>query len=54
MLLVTAVLYHGSYGLYSIGQDYIRSAGARTGLLVGVTVAALGFAWTGLKLIVQA
>lgn len=54
MLLVTAVLYHGSYGLFSIGQDYIRSAGARTGLLVGVTVAALGFAWTGLKLIVQA
>ena len=53
MLLVTAVLYHGSYGLYAIGQDYLKSAGAKTGLLVIVTVTALGFAWAGLKLIVQ-
>lgn len=53
ILLVTAVLYHGSYGLYSIGQDYLKSAKVRNGLLVMVTVTALGFAWAGLKLIVQ-
>jgi succinate dehydrogenase / fumarate reductase cytochrome b subunit len=53
MALVTAVLYHGSYGLYSIGQDYLTSFKVRTGLLVLVVGIALGFAWTGLKLIVQ-
>jgi len=52
LALVVCVLYHGSYGLYSIGQDYLISSRAKTGMLALLVCIALGFAWTGLKLIV--
>ncbi|RJQ80171.1 MAG: hypothetical protein C4519_10530 [Desulfobacteraceae bacterium] len=50
--LVAGVLYHGGYGLYSIGQDYITSSRAKTGMLAVLICIALVFAWKGLKLIV--
>lgn len=51
--LVTGVLYHGCYGLYSIGQDYITSSKVRVGMLVLLVCIALICAWAGLGLIVQ-
>ncbi len=50
--LVIGVLYHGAYGLYAIGQDYLASSKARTGLVVLLGSVTLVFAWIGLKLIV--
>jgi len=50
--LVTCVLYHGAYGLYAIGQDYIVSPKAKIGLAVLLGCVSLIFAWMGLKVIV--
>lgn len=50
LLLVTGVLYHGSYGMLSIAKDYIESKVLRTGmaaLVIGIMVV---FAWVGVKL----
>lgn len=51
--LVVCVLYHGAYGLYAIGQDYIVSSRTKIGLSVLLGCVSLVFAWMGLKLIVQ-
>lgn len=50
--LVVGVLYHGAYGLYSIGQDYIVSPKAKAGMVVFLGGVTMVFAWIGLKLIV--
>ena len=54
LVLVLAVVYHGGYGLFSVGKDYIVSR--RLQILMTVLVAAvmIWFAWIGLKLIVTA
>jgi succinate dehydrogenase / fumarate reductase cytochrome b subunit len=50
--LVLAVVYHGGYGLFSVGRDYIVSRRLRT-LTTGLiaVVMALSF-WIGLKVII--
>ena len=50
--LMAGVLYHGAYGLYAIGQDYIVSAKSKTAGTVLLAGATLVFAWIGIKLIV--
>jgi succinate dehydrogenase / fumarate reductase, cytochrome b subunit len=52
--LLSGVLYHGAYGLYAMGQDYLISTKAKTSLVVFLGGATLVFAWIGLKLIVRA
>jgi succinate dehydrogenase hydrophobic anchor subunit len=51
--LLTGALYHGSYGLYSIGQDYITSEKERAVMLLLLVFFVAIFAWAGLKLIVH-
>ncbi|MFZ7126461.1 MAG: hypothetical protein ACOWWM_09955 [Desulfobacterales bacterium] len=53
LALVAGVIYHGSYGLYAIGQDYIASPRLRAVMLAVLVILALAFAWTGLTLIVR-
>jgi succinate dehydrogenase / fumarate reductase cytochrome b subunit len=53
LALLAGVLYHGSYGLHSIGQDYITSLRAKAAMLVLLVCLALILAWIGLKLIVK-
>ena len=51
-VMVLAVVYHGGYGLFSVGRDYIaprRLQILMTGL-VGVVI--ILSAWIGLKLII--
>ena len=52
MAMVLAVLYHGAYGLFSVGKDYIVSR--RLQILMTVLVAAVMVlsAWIGLKIII--
>ncbi len=52
ILLVTSVLYHGAYGLYTISQDYIESSKTKASILILLCVMTALFAWKGLKLIV--
>lgn len=51
LALLAGVLYHGAYGLYSIGHDYILSAKVKTGVAVLLCFVTLVFAWAGLKLL---
>ena len=50
--MVLAVIYHGGYGLFSVGKDYIVSR--RLQILMTVLVAAVMVlsAWIGLKIII--
>ena len=50
--LVIAVLCHGSYGLYSICQDYLASQTAKAVAMILILLAAIYFAWIGLRLTV--
>lgn len=54
--LLAGGLYHGAYGLYAIGQDYIVSPKAKKiGLSLAVLLGCVSliFAWIGLKTIVR-
>jgi succinate dehydrogenase hydrophobic membrane anchor protein len=51
LLVLLGVLYHGGYGLLSIGWDYISPRSLRHGLTVLVTVILLFFAWLGIQCI---
>jgi succinate dehydrogenase hydrophobic anchor subunit len=54
LVVVLAVVYHGGYGLFSVGKDYIVSRRLQILMTVLVAVAMIWFAWIGLKLIVTA
>jgi succinate dehydrogenase hydrophobic anchor subunit len=52
LAMVLAVLYHGGYGLFSVGKDYIASRPLQILMTVLVTVVMALFAWIGLKTII--
>ena len=50
--LVVAVLYHGAYGLFSVGKDYITSRPLQMLMTVLMAAVMVLFAWMGLELII--
>jgi len=52
MALLSSALYHGSYGLISILNDYAASKEVRVVGMTAIIVAMLAAAWAGVKLIV--
>lgn len=52
MALVLAVVYHGGYGLFSVGKDYIVSRHLQILMTVLVAAVTVLSAWIGLKLII--
>ena len=50
--MVLAVLYHGGYGLFSVGKDYIVSRPLQILMTVLVAVVMIWSAWIGLKIII--
>jgi len=52
LAVVLAVVYHGGYGLFSVGKDYIVSRRLQILMTVLVAVVMGFFAWIGLKLII--
>jgi len=50
--MVLAVLYHGGYGLFSVGKDYIVSRPLQILMTVLVAVVMTWSAWIGLKIII--
>jgi succinate dehydrogenase hydrophobic anchor subunit len=53
ILLVAAVCYHGGYGLYSVGKDYMARRSLQPLLTALVAIIMLMFAWVGIKTIVS-
>jgi succinate dehydrogenase hydrophobic membrane anchor protein len=51
--LLASALYHGSYGLISILNDYIGSKELRGLGMAGIIIAMMVAAWAGIKLIVS-
>jgi succinate dehydrogenase / fumarate reductase cytochrome b subunit len=49
--MVLAVVYHGGYGLFSVGKDYIASRPLQILMTVLVAVVMVLSAWFGIKLI---
>jgi succinate dehydrogenase / fumarate reductase cytochrome b subunit len=52
LALVLAVVYHGGYGLFSVGKDYIASRPLQILMIVLITVVMVWSAWIGLKVII--
>jgi succinate dehydrogenase / fumarate reductase cytochrome b subunit len=52
LALVLAVVYHGGYGLFSVGKDYIASRPLQILMTVLVAVVMVWSAWIGLKVII--
>jgi succinate dehydrogenase hydrophobic anchor subunit len=52
LAMVLAVVYHGGYGLFSVGKDYIVSQRLQILMTVLVAVVMVLSAWIGLKLII--
>jgi succinate dehydrogenase / fumarate reductase cytochrome b subunit len=50
--MVLAVVYHGGYGLFSVGKDYIASRPLQILMTVLVAVVMVLSAWVGLKIII--
>ena len=50
--MVLAVVYHGGYGLFSVGKDYIVSQRLQILMIVLVAVVMVLSAWIGLKIII--
>ncbi len=50
--MVLAVIYHGGYGLFSVGKDYIVSRRLQILMTVLVAVVMVLSAWIGLKVII--
>jgi succinate dehydrogenase / fumarate reductase cytochrome b subunit len=51
LAMVLAVVYHGGYGLFSVGKDYIASRPLQILMTVLVAVVMIWSAWIGLKII---
>jgi succinate dehydrogenase / fumarate reductase cytochrome b subunit len=52
LAMVLAVVYHGGYGLFSVGRDYIARRPLQILLTVLVAAVTVWSAWIGLKVIV--
>jgi succinate dehydrogenase hydrophobic anchor subunit len=52
LALVLAVVYHGGYGLFSIGKDYIASRPLQILMTFLFVVVMIWSAWIGLKVII--
>ena len=52
LAMVLAVVYHGGYGLFSVGKDYIVSQRLQILMTVLVAVVMVLSAWIGLKVII--
>jgi len=52
LAMVLAVVYHGGYGLFSVGKDYIVSRRLQILMTVLVAVVMVWSVWMGLKLLV--
>jgi succinate dehydrogenase / fumarate reductase cytochrome b subunit len=52
LAMVLAVVYHGGYGLFSVGKDYISSRPLQILMTVLVAVVMVLSAWVGLKVII--
>jgi succinate dehydrogenase / fumarate reductase cytochrome b subunit len=52
ILLVVAVCYHGGYGLYSVGKDYMARRSLQPFLATLVVIIMLVFVWVGIKTVV--
>lgn len=52
LAMVLAVVYHGGYGLFSVGKDYIVSRRLQILMTVLVALVMVWSAWMGLKLLV--
>jgi succinate dehydrogenase hydrophobic anchor subunit len=50
--MVLAVVYHGGYGLFSVGKDYITSRPLQILMTLLITVVMVLSAWIGLKIII--
>ena len=50
--MVLAVVYHGGYGLFSVGKDYITSRPLQILMTLLITVVMVLSAWIGLKVII--
>jgi len=53
LAMVLAVVYHGGYGLFSVGRDYIASRTLHILMTVLVVAVMVLSAWIGLKMIVR-
>lgn len=53
IIILAAVLYHGSYGLFSIAKDYISSRALQFLLATPLLAVTLWFAWIGIRLMVS-
>lgn len=51
--ILVAVLYHGSYGLFSIAKDYISSKALQFLLAIPLLIITIWFAWIGIRLMVS-
>jgi succinate dehydrogenase hydrophobic anchor subunit len=49
--ILLAAAYHGGYGLFSVGKDYIASRPLQILMTLLVAGVMFWFAWIGLKLI---
>jgi len=52
LAMVLAVVYHGGYGLFSVGKDYIVSQRLQILMTVLISVMMVLSAWIGLKVII--
>jgi succinate dehydrogenase hydrophobic membrane anchor protein len=50
--MVLAVLYHGAYGLFSVGKDYIVSRPLQILMTVLIAAVMVLSAWIGLKIVI--
>ncbi|UCD81930.1 MAG: hypothetical protein JSW26_11030 [Desulfobacterales bacterium] len=53
LAMVLAVVYHGGYGLFSVGKDYIVSRRLQILMTVLVVVVMVLSAWMGIKIIIR-
>ena len=52
LAILVGALYHGGYGIWSVGSDYLSSRILKAGLTILVTLITLIFTWFGMKLII--
>ena len=53
LALVLAVVYHGGYGLFSVGKDYLVSRRLQVLMTALIAVVMVLSAWIGLKIIIK-
>jgi len=53
LALVLAVVYHGGYGLFSVGKDYLVSRRLQVLMTALIVVVMVLSAWVGLKIIIR-